>query len=110
MFDFERPEVGERAILVHVEFKDELFREDLTEFKELVASAGVEAVAIATTRRQKPETRYFTGTGKAEEIRDLVKAHAADVVLFDHTLSPSQERNIEALVQCRVLDRTGLSG
>ena len=105
---FERPDIGERAVLVHMDLMDEIHREDLDEFKELVTSAGAEITAIATTSRNKPEAKYFVGVGKAREVAELVKQHEAEVVLFNHALTPSQERNLEALLECRVLDRTGL--
>ena len=105
---FERPDIGERAVLVHMDVRDEVHREDLDEFKELVTSAGAEIAAIATTSRNRPEAKYFVGVGKAKEIRDLVKQNEAEVVLFNHALTPSQERNLESLLECRVLDRTGL--
>ena len=81
---------------------------DATEFRELAASAGAECVAEITGRRQAPDARLFVGSGKAEEIRAAVAAGEADLALFDHALSPSQERNLERLLQCRVVDRTGL--
>jgi GTPase len=105
---FERPEVGERAILVHIEFSAYDDKEDLGEFRELVWSAGVEPVGVVTGTRKQPSSRLFVGTGKLEEIRDAVTANEADIVLFNHALSPSQERNIERELQCRVLDRTGV--
>ena len=105
---FDRAEIGERAILVHMDVQDEMFREDLDEFKELVTSAGAEIIDIATTSRNKPEVKYFVGSGKAKEIAELVKQHEAEVVLFNHALTPSQERNLETVLECRVLDRTGL--
>jgi GTP-binding protein HflX len=105
---FERPNTGERAVLVHMDIHDEMHREDLAEFTELVTSAGATVAAIATTSRHRPEARYFVGIGKAQEIAELIKQYQADIVLFNHALSPSQERNLEALFQCRVLDRTGL--
>jgi len=105
---FERPQGGERAILVHLNLHTGFDEESLAEFKELAVSSGAEPVAVATGSRTVPHPRYFVGTGKAEEIRDLVIAHEADVVLFDHELSPVQERNLEALLECQVLDRTGL--
>jgi GTP-binding protein HflX len=105
---FERADIGERAVLVHMDLRDEIHREDLDEFKELVTSAGAEIVAIATSRRNRPEAKYFIGIGKAREVAELVQQYEAEVVLFNHTLSPSQERNLEALLKCRVLDRTGL--
>ena len=105
---FERAEFGNRAILVHMDTSDEDRREDLSEFIELVTSAGAEILHTATSSRHIPEPKYFIGRGKADEIRQLVAGHGADLVLFNHALSPSQERNLEALLQCRVLDRTGL--
>ncbi|MCW8109178.1 GTPase HflX [Alteromonas ponticola] len=105
---FDRYQAGEQAVLVHVHFSDENSKEDLAELELLVASAGVEAVDVLTTSRQAPHAKYFVGSGKAEEIASAVKAHDANVVIFNHALSPSQERNLEAICQCRVLDRTGL--
>jgi GTP-binding protein HflX len=105
---FERPRSGERAILVHVDFPGSTDPEDLLEFTDLVRSAGAEAVGTVTASRNAPEPRYFLGSGKAEQIRDLVAAEQADVVIFNHELSPSQERNLEKLLLARVLDRTGL--
>ncbi|MFC1589287.1 ribosome rescue GTPase HflX [Pseudomonadota bacterium] len=105
---FERAEVGERAILVHMDVQDEVHREDLSEFKELVTSAGAEIIDVVTTSRNKPEVKLFVGSGKAKEIAELVKQHEAEVVLFNHALTPSQERNLERVLECRVLDRTGL--
>jgi len=105
---FERPQGGERAVLVHLNLHTGFDEESLEEFKELVISSGAEPVAVVTGARAVPHPRYFVGTGKAEEIREVVKSHEADVVLFDHELSPVQERNLEALLECQVLDRTGL--
>ncbi|MGD2137820.1 MAG: GTPase HflX [Gammaproteobacteria bacterium] len=105
---FERPESGERAVLVHVNFPAGAEREDLEEFTELVCSAGATPVATLTGTRAAPEPRLFVGQGKAEEIQAAVRQHQADLVIFNHTLSPSQERNLERLLSCRVLARTGL--
>ncbi|MDS1309344.1 ribosome rescue GTPase HflX [Marinobacter xiaoshiensis] len=105
---FDRPDVGERAILVHIEFSSHDGSEDPEEFRELVSSAGVEAVGIVIGTRKQPSPRFFVGEGKLEEIRDAVTLHEADVVLFNHALSPSQERNVERELKCRVLDRTGV--
>jgi len=104
----DRPEGGERAVLVHVDFPAEGMQEDLAEFKELVRSAGADAVAVIAGVRHAPEPKYFVGTGKADEIRACVAAHKADIVIFNHKLSPAQERNLERLLSCRVIDRTGL--
>ncbi|REL37026.1 ribosome rescue GTPase HflX [Thalassotalea euphylliae] len=105
---FDRYQAGEQAILVHVDFPDESSREDLQEFKMLVSSAGVNALSVVTGKRNSPHPKYFVGSGKAEEIADAVNLYQANVVLFNHALSPSQEKNIEALCQCRVIDRTTL--
>jgi len=105
---FDRYEGGERAVLVHVDFSDESSKEDLFELSLLVSSAGVDATDVLTTSRGAPHPKYFVGTGKADEIAAAVQANEADVVIFNHALSPSQERNLEALCKCRVLDRTGL--
>lgn len=105
---FERPQSGERAVLVHVDFPGESDPEDLLEFADLATSAGACPVATVTAGRNAPDPRYFVGAGKAEEIRDLLVAENAQLVIFNHELSPSQERNLEALFEARVLDRTGL--
>jgi GTP-binding protein HflX len=105
---FERHQAGEQAILVHIDFPDENAREDLSEFEMLVSSAGVNALAVVSGKRNVPHPKYFVGAGKAEEIAQAVKENEADVILFNHILSPSQEKNIEALCQCRVIDRTSL--
>jgi GTP-binding protein HflX len=105
---FERPKGGERAVLVHLNLHTGFDDESLEEFKELAISSGTEPVAVVTGSRTSPHPRYFVGTGKAEEIREVVLSEEADVVLFDHNLSPVQERNLEALLECQVLDRTGL--
>ncbi|MCW8909930.1 MAG: GTPase HflX, partial [Gammaproteobacteria bacterium] len=105
---FERPGIGERAILVHMDLNDEHRRENLNEFKELATSAGASVVDVVTTRRYSPDPKYFIGRGKADEILQLIEANQIDLVLFNHALSPSQERNLEGLFKCRVLDRTGL--
>ncbi len=104
----DRPEGGERTVLVHLYFSADSMQEDLTEFKDLARSAGAEVMDTITGTRQSPEPKYFVGTGKAEEIKTAVKAHSADLVIFNHALSPAQERNLERLFECRVLDRTGL--
>jgi len=81
---------------------------ELAEFVELVASAGVTPILLETTRRSGPTPNYFIGSGKVDELTELVKDNKIDVVLFNHALSPSQERNLEKHFQCKVLDRTGL--
>jgi GTP-binding protein HflX len=104
----ERPGTGERAVLVHLDLHAERNREDLDEFEELVTSAGVEAVDVVTSTRHVPDPRLFLGKGKAAEVRERLRDDGADVVLFNHELTPSQERNLERELGCRVIDRTGL--
>ena len=105
---FERPGGGERAILVHLEGQDPEAREDPQEFQELASSAGADTVAFVSVSRHQPSAKFLIGSGKVEEIRDLVKAEEIELVIFNHTLTPSQERNLEREFECRVLDRTGL--
>jgi GTP-binding protein HflX len=105
---FDRYESGEQAILVHIDLPKDGDREDLHELELLVSSAGVSSLAVVQGSRQAPHPKLFVGTGKAEEIAEIVKIHNADVVIFNHQLSPSQERNLERVCQCRVLDRTTL--
>ena len=105
---FDRPESGERAVLVHLNLDSESEREDPREFEELVLSAGGDPAAYIMGHRTAPHPRTFIGSGKLEEIRDEVNLQEAEVVMFNHILSPSQERNLERELECRVLDRTGL--
>jgi len=105
---FDRYQAGEQAVLVHLDFPDESTREDLTEFKMLVSSAGVEALTVVSGKRNTPHSKFFVGSGKAEEIAEAVRLYDANVVLFNHSLTPSQEKNVEALCECRVVDRTTL--
>ncbi|MGM8932152.1 ribosome rescue GTPase HflX [Salinicola halophyticus] len=105
---FERPDAGETAILVHVDFQDEQEREDSGELLELVRSAGAESASLIQGSRRRPDPRYFIGSGKLEEVKTALKTHQAELVIFNHALSPSQQRNIERTLECRVLDRTGL--
>lgn len=108
MFEFERPRGGERALLVHINFPQQPDQDDLTEFVELVRSADVDDVELIVGSRLQPSAKSFIGKGKLEEITARVGELKIDVVLFNHALSPSQERNLEQALQCRVLDRTGL--
>jgi GTP-binding protein HflX len=108
MWEFERPRGGERALLVHINFPHQPDQDDLAEFVELVHSADVDNVELIVGTRQQATAKTFVGKGKLEEIAAQVEAQEIDVVLFNHALSPSQERNLETVLQCRVLDRTGL--
>ncbi|MGF1723003.1 GTPase HflX [Vibrio kyushuensis] len=105
---FDRYESGERAVLVHINFSQEGEWEDLSECEMLISSAGVSTLQVVTGSRQSPHPKYYVGEGKAQEIAQAVQLVSADIVIFNHALSPAQERNLEALCQCRVLDRTGL--
>lgn len=105
---FDRYEAGERAVLVHINFTQEGEWEDLSEFEMLASSAGVSTLQVVTGSRQSPHPKYYVGEGKAQEIAQAVQLAGADIVIFNHALSPAQERNLEALCKCRVLDRTGL--
>lgn len=103
----ERHQGGERALLVSVSVQllDDL---DAEEFRLLAQSAGAEIVEHITAQRIKPDPKLFIGSGKAEEIAERVKELEIDLVIFDHSLTPSQERNLERVIQCRVIDRTRL--
>ena len=105
---FERPRSGERALLVRLGIDSRVDPEDLREFSALAESAGATVLGTVTGHRARPDPKFFVGTGKAEEIRAKAEELEAEVVLFDHALSPSQERNLEKLTGRRVLDRNGL--
>ncbi|PID46849.1 MAG: GTPase HflX [Proteobacteria bacterium] len=109
---FDIPKYGESkldsAVLVQMGFNSLGEKRDEHEFKELVRSAGAEVVAFVKGNRSSPDSRYFVRKGKADEIRLVVQANSPDVVIFDHDLSPAQERNLEKQLECRVMDRTGL--
>ena len=105
---FERPGGGERAILVHLDGQDPAAREDPQEFQKLARSAGAETVGFVNVSRHQPSAKFLIGSGKVEELHDLVKDGEVELVIFNHTLTPSQERNLERALECRVLDRTGL--
>jgi GTPase len=105
---FERPSAGERAVLVHLDLGAGAEAASLAEFRELAESAGAEVVGFLRGSRTVPDARLFLGSGKAEELKALVETEQAELVIVDHALSPAQERNLERLLQCRVVDRTGL--
>ncbi len=105
---FERPKAGQKAVLVHLEFPGADFESDRAEFIELARSAGAEVLEVVGGSRRLPDPGLFVGSGKAEEIAALVAAQCAELVIFNHALSPSQERNLEREFKARVLDRSGL--
>ncbi len=105
---FERPRGGEKAVLVRLGLGAAIEQEDLDEFAQLAESAGVSVGATVTGKRDRPDPKYFVGSGKADEIRQVAVDTCAEVILVDHALSPSQERNLEKLTGLRVLDRNAL--
>ena len=105
---FDRPRGGERAVLVRLILDGSEDPQESAEFRELATAAGAECVALITGRRSAPDPRLFVGSGKAAEIREAAQQGEVELVIFDHALSPSQERNLEAFLQCRVIGRTGL--
>lgn len=96
------------AVLVHLNLNQEAFKEDANEFKELVKAAGAQQLAFISINLNFPAAKYFIGTGKLEELQELVSQHEASLVIFNTSLKPTQERNLERALNCRVLDRTGL--
>ncbi len=109
----DRYERGQRAVVLHPVLRGpnnhcRTGEEALQEFTELVRSAGAEIVAVVEAPRQRPDAKYFVGSGKAEQVAAAVAEHRADLVLVSHTLSAVQERNLEKLCRCRVHDRTAL--
>jgi len=105
---FERHAGGERVILVAVDFGDPDFSESVAELRLLAAGAGLAILGEVQGKRSRPDAALFVGSGKADEIAAQVAATEADVVIFNHELSPAQERNLERRVHCRVIDRVSL--
>lgn len=105
---FEDSKNREAVVLVHLNFNDPDFDEAEQEFIELVGSTGAKIAAIVHGKRHRPDSKFYAGSGKVEEIKEHVVANGAALVMFNHELSPSQERNLEQKLQCRVLGRTGL--
>ncbi|HYD32959.1 MAG TPA: GTPase HflX [Methylophilaceae bacterium] len=104
----DRPTGGNAAVLVSLDLGGPDYKESLQELRQLVASAGIEVRDTVEGRRAKPDAKYFLGSGKAEELAATVRATQASVAVFNHDLTPSQQRNLERLLECRVADRTGL--
>jgi GTP-binding protein HflX len=105
---FERHKGGDRAVLVCLDFGDPDYLDALEELRELSSSAGIETLDVVRGKRSRPDPATFAGSGKVEEIASIVQAHEAELVIFNHSLSPAQERNLERALQCRVVDRTSL--
>jgi GTPase len=105
---FERPDAGERAILVHLDIGSSADPDEREEFRRLAEAAGAEIVGTLGGSRSAPDPKLFIGSGKCEELVDLVSATEAELAIFNHALSPGQERNLERHLKCRVVDRSGL--
>lgn len=105
---FERPAAGNRAVLVQLDFGDGGLAECVAELELLAGSAGAETLAVVQAKRQSPDPALFVGKGKAQEIADLVAGHNADLVIFNHELTAGQQRNLERVLQRRVVDRNSL--
>jgi GTP-binding protein HflX len=104
----ERPEAGERAVIVQLDFGHDDIAEQLEEVRLLAESAGASICAEVRGPRHSPDSATYAGKGKVQEIAAEIAAHSADLVIFNHELSPAQERNLERALQCRVVDRTSL--
>lgn len=104
----ERPDAGERAVVVQLDFGEDDVAEQLEEMRLLTESAGAVVCAEVYGRRQSPDAATYAGKGKVQEVAAEVAANTADLVIFNHALSPAQERNLERTLQCRVIDRTSL--
>jgi GTP-binding protein HflX len=104
----ERPANGTAAVLVGLDLGQPGYAEGMDEIRLLAASAGAPARAIVRGRRSRPDPALFAGKGKVEEVARTVAETRAGVVIFNHELSPVQERNLERAVECRVVDRTSL--
>jgi GTP-binding protein HflX len=105
---YERHAGGERAVIVQLDFGCDDIAEQLDEVRLLVESAGASVCAEVYGRRQCPDSATYAGKGKVQEVAAEVVAHRANLVIFNHALSPAQERNLERILQCRVVDRTSL--
>ncbi|MGI9270408.1 MAG: ribosome rescue GTPase HflX [Woeseiaceae bacterium] len=105
---FERPQSGERAILVHAGPTGAPDDSEREEFVELARSAGAVIVDQIVSARKRPDARYFIGKGKLDEVAASKAANNAELIISSAALSPSQERNLEKELKCRVLDRAGL--
>lgn len=105
---FDRPSGGDAVVLVSVNFGDADYAESLQELRHLAGTAGLNISATLEGKRHAPDPKYFIGSGKADELKALMSAYDSKVAAFNHDLSPSQQRNLEKLLEARVVDRTGL--
>ena len=104
----ERPARANAAVLAGLDFGDDGYAESLEELRLLAESAGLRPLALIQGKSQRPDPALYAGSGKVEEIGRAVREHNAVVVVFNHELSPAQQRNLEKELECAVLDRTGL--
>ena len=104
----DRPGIGTEAVLVSLDFGEAGYAEGVQEIGELAASAGVSARALVGGRRARPDPALFAGKGKVEEVARTLAATGARLAIFNHELSPAQERNLERELGCRVVDRVSL--
>jgi GTP-binding protein HflX len=104
----DRPDGGDAVVLVSLDFGGTDYVESLEELHQLAESAGLEVRAVVEGRRDRPDTTYFIGSGKVDELAAALLATDAKLVVFNHDLSASQQRNLEKRLACSVLDRTGL--
>ena len=105
---FDRPDSGDAAVLVSLDFGEPDYAENLEELHRLAESAGADVLAVIGGRRSRPDAALFAGSGKVEEIASTLLLHRANLVIFNHDLSAAQERNLERRLKCRVVDRTSL--
>jgi GTP-binding protein HflX len=105
---FERPSGGDAAIMVSVDFGDTDYEESLNELRQLCISAGLSIRGTVEGKRSSPDAKFFIGSGKADELSEMMQGSESSIAVFNHDLSPSQQRNLERLLQARVVDRTGL--
>ena len=105
---FERPSSGNAAVLVGLDLGQPNYAESMEELEFLAESAGVEGRAVVGGRRDRPDPALFAGSGKVEELKRVLREQDAELAIFNHELSPAQERNLEKALSCRVIDRTSL--
>src|SRR5262245_35157930 len=105
---YRRPDSSTEAVLVSLDFGEAGYADGLEEIRQLAASAGVRTRAVIKGRRMRPDPAFFAGKGKVEEVAQAVAATGAELAIFNHRLSPVQERNLERSLKCRVVDRVSL--
>ena len=104
----DRPTITDAVILVSIDFNEPDYEESLYELRQLVMTAGLKITGTVEAKRSVPDAKLFIGSGKADDLKSMLEASETKLVAFNHDLSPSQQRNLERLLQARVVDRTGL--